>query len=119
MGDLHSGSMGDGTCIPASGSTWGGKSFSGGGSTPFETCYRDATGRECWSKSYYVWGDWKECRPNGYTGNDQGWNFLNSGAAAPGCGSPCQQFSSDDDPVNRAKSAREERIKPIGFLGQH
>mmetsp|Transcript_47461 Transcript_47461/g.53084 ORF Transcript_47461/g.53084 Transcript_47461/m.53084 type:complete len:195 (-) Transcript_47461:80-664(-) len=92
--DLRSGSMGDGKCVPASGK-WGGKSFSGHGSTPFETCYKYApTGDECWSKSFYIGpAGWYECPPNGYTRIEgQGWNFLNSGAATPGCGSPCQQY---------------------------
>jgi len=92
--DDNSGSMGDGKCVPASGK-WGGKSFSGHGSTPFETCYKYApTGDECWSKSFYIGpAGWYECPPNGYTRIEgQGWNFLNSGAATPGCGSPCQQY---------------------------
>jgi len=83
----------DNTCIPATG-TWGGKSFRKGG-TPFETCYKnESTGQECWSKSYYNCQHWVECFPVG-----KGWTFLNSGAATPTCGSPCQQITmcGDDD----------------------
>jgi len=95
IGDL--GSVSDlGTCVPSSGA-WGGKSFNGNGSTPFETCYKNGlTGAECWSKSYLIdigacTDPWRECQPQGYTGDDQGWNFLNSGAATSTCGSPCEK----------------------------
>jgi len=88
------------TCVPTSG-TWGGKSFSGGGPTSFETCYKNAlTGAECWSKSYnsnFDENPWKECQPEGYTGNDRGWEFLNSGAATSTCGSPCEMVMEDVD----------------------
>jgi len=92
----------DKTCVPTSGA-WGGKSFNGDGPTSFETCYKyGPTGEECWSKSYLTNFDvnpWLECQPQGYTGNDQGWNFLNSGAASSTCGSPCEIVvaESDDD----------------------
>jgi len=90
----------DCTCSPQSG-TWGGKSFNGDGPTSFETCYKyGPTGEECWSRSYFeeffFWPatgqPWYECKPQGYTGNDKGWYFLNSGAASKTCGSPCQLF---------------------------
>jgi len=82
------------TCVPTIG-TWGGKSFNGAGPTSFETCYTNGlTGAECWSKSYLTVFDdinrWQECQPQGYTGDDQGWEFLNSGAATSTCGSPCE-----------------------------
>jgi len=96
----------DKICVPTSGK-WGGKSFNGAGPTSFETCYKNGlTGAECWSKSYINDCDgnngnpWKECRPQGYTGDDQGWDFLNSGAATSTCGSPCEivvKDSEDDD----------------------
>jgi len=96
----------DKICVPTSGK-WGGKSFNGAGPTSFETCYKNGlTGAECWSKSYFNDCDgnngnrWNECRPQGYTGDDQGWDFLNSGAATSTCGSPCEivvKDSEDDD----------------------
>jgi len=90
--DVDLGSVSD-SCVPTSGA-WGGKSFSGAGPTSFETCYKfGPTGEECWSKSYFNDCDvnpWLECQPQGYTGDDQGWNFLNSGAATSSCGSPCE-----------------------------
>jgi len=98
--DLRSGSGDEFTCSPQSG-TWGGKSFNGDGPTSFETCYKyGPTGEECWSRSYFeqffFWPatgqPWYECKPQGYTGNDKGWYFLNSGAASKTCGSPCQLF---------------------------
>jgi len=96
--DLRSGSNnGMDTCVPATG-TWNGKSFDDYGPTSFETCYKDSrTGKECWSNSYlsnYDVNPWLECRPQGYTwnSNDEGWHFLNSGAASTTCGSPCQKF---------------------------
>jgi len=90
----------DKICVPTSG-TWGGKSFNGAGPTSFETCYKNGlTGAECWSKSYLTNCDdvapWKECRPQGYTGDDQGWDFLNSGAATSTCGSPCEIVDDDE-----------------------
>jgi len=84
----------DNKCVPSSG-TWGGKSFNtGNGPTPFETCYKyGPTGEECWSNSFFR-GDgfnYYQCKPKGYTGDNQGWNFLNSGAAtSTTCGSPCK-----------------------------
>jgi len=87
------------TCVPTSG-TWGGKSFSGNGPTSFETCYKYVpTGEECWSKSFFFdkGNTWLECQPQGYTGNDKGWEFLNSGAATSTCGSPCELV---DEEVN-------------------
>ena len=92
--DLRSGS--DNTCIPATG-TWGGKSFRGKGESPYETCYTNGQGSECWSKSYYSLdefddGKWEECVPEG-----KGLHFLNSGAATSTCGGPCQQFDPTDD----------------------
>ena len=57
----------DGSCVPASGA-WDGKSFSQGpygGSTPYETCYRDDKGGECWSKSFHYKLGWFECKPYG------------------------------------------------------
>jgi len=92
--DLGSVFGNDNTCVPSSG-TWGGKSFNKSGPTSFETCYKfGPTGEECWSKSYFNDCDdvtpWKECQPQGYTGDDQGWNFLNSGSATSTCGSPCE-----------------------------
>jgi len=94
LGSVSDSGNDDTTCVPTSG-TWGGKSFNGDGPTSFETCYKyGPTGEECWSKSYNSSFDenqlWKECRPQGYTGDDQGWNFLNSGAATSTCGSPCE-----------------------------
>jgi len=93
----------DKICVPTSGK-WGGKSFNGAGPTSFETCYKNGlTGAECWSKSYnsnFDENPWKECQPEGYTGDDQGWDFLNSGAATSTCGSPCEivvKDSEDDD----------------------
>jgi len=91
----------DNTCAPTSG-TWGGKSFNEAGPTAFETCYKNGlTGAECWSKSYNSSSDdnqlWKECQPQGYTGDDQGWNFLNSGAATSTCGSPCEIVVAESD----------------------
>jgi len=94
----------DCTCSPQSG-TWGGKSFNGDGPTSFETCYKyGPTGEECWSKSFFddEGNTWFECQPQGYTGDDQGWKFLNSGAATSTCGSPCEifdYFQIDDVPV--------------------
>jgi len=87
------------TCVPTSG-TWGGKSFSGNGPTSFETCYKYVpTGEECWSKSFFFddGNTWLECQPQGYTGDDQGWKFLNSGAATSTCGSPCEIVVKDPD----------------------
>jgi len=95
--DLRSGSGEVDPCVPARG-TWNGKSFNGHGATSFETCYKDGRkGEECWSRSTFVnvwYRDWLECKPQGYTGNDKGWYFLNSGAASKTCGSPCQLFES-------------------------
>jgi len=105
--DVRTGFGCDDTCSPASGTwngspasgTWNGKSFNGHGGTSFETCYKDGrTGAECWSRSYFVTSFFNigepffECKPQGYTGNDNGWYFLNSGAASKTCGSPCQLF---------------------------
>merc|ERR1719491_608033 len=74
----------DFSCVPATGA-WDGTSFdnSGSGSTPYETCYRDGKGGECWSNSYFDngWSLWFECKPHG---ND--WKFQNSGAASATCG---------------------------------
>jgi len=99
-GDLLGSVSDDTTCVPSSG-TWGGKSFSGDGPTSFETCYKfGPTGEECWSKSFFTNFDvnpWLECQPQGYTGDDQGWNFLNSGAATSTCGSPCEIVVEDPD----------------------
>jgi len=92
--DLRSGVGNVCTCSPASG-TWGGKSFNNIGTTSFETCYKyGPTGEECWSNSHFWWlvPRWYECKPQGYTGNDKGWYWINSGAASKTCGSPCQLF---------------------------
>jgi len=85
-------------CVQATG-TWSGTSFnSDQGPTPFQTCFKYPTGEECWTNSFKpdVNKGWHICWPQG-----QSWKFLNSGAASPGCGSPCLQFldmnDEDDD----------------------
>ena len=110
------GAKGDNTCLPASG-PWPTNSVSqdeelghlqSDGS--YVTCYSFQGGENhCWSHSYYVDGDWKQCTPNGsgwsvYSPSDDTYasgDFGVSGhttitlSAVATCGGGCTEFSSD------------------------
>ena len=85
---------GDTVCVVAT-TKFGGASRTTdeGWTRAFETCYQWKKGEKyCWSKSYHSAVNFFECRPDGWSGGDDGWQHVDP-FYVKSCGLPCENFA--------------------------